>query len=80
VGVALLIALAQMLRGHEERAIPFALAGLLLSITTVDVLLFYFEQFIAAAYVAIDFLLIAALNFYRRRYLPVDSPAGVEQT
>jgi hypothetical protein len=80
VGVALLIALVQMLRGHEERAIPFALVGLLLSITTVDVLLFYFEQFIAAAYVAIDFLLIAALNFYRRRYLPVDSPAGVEQT
>jgi hypothetical protein len=72
VGVALLIALVQMLRGREERAIPFALAGLLLSIAAVDVLLFYFAQFIAAAYVTIDFLLIAALIFYRRRYLPAD--------
>ena len=70
VGVALLIALVQMLRGHEEQAILFALAGLLLSIAAVNVLLFYFAQFVAAAYATVDFLLIAALNFYRRRYLP----------
>jgi hypothetical protein len=59
-----------MLRGREAQAIPFALAGLLLSITAVDVLLFYFKQFVAAAYATVDFLLIAALSFYRRRYLP----------
>jgi len=35
----------------------------------VNVLLFYFAQFVAAAYATVNFLLIAALNFYRRRYL-----------
>ena len=56
--------------------ILLALAGLLLSITAVDVLLFYFEQFIAAAYATVDFLLIAALSFYRQRYLPRSDSAG----
>lgn len=69
VGLVLIVALAFFILGRDRQGVALALAGLLLSITAVDVLLFYFEQFIAAAYTTIDFALIVGLNFYNRRYL-----------
>ncbi|HEC21687.1 MAG TPA: hypothetical protein ENI95_02080 [Chloroflexi bacterium] len=69
VGLALLIALALFAFRRDEAAISFALGGLLLSITLVNVLLFYFKQFTASVYAMADFTLIAGLNFYKRRYL-----------
>ncbi len=69
VGVVLLIALLLFLFGRDERGVTFALAGLLLSITALDVLLFYFAQFAAAIDVTINFLLILTLNFYNLRYV-----------
>lgn len=61
--------LAMFATGSDRRGVTFAVAGLLLSITLLDVLLFYFEQFVAAAYVLGDFTLIGALEFYSNRYL-----------
>lgn len=69
VGLALIVALAHFVAGRDETAIDFALAGLLVSITIVNVLLFYFEQFIAAGYVAVQFAFIAMLEFYATRHL-----------
>lgn len=69
VGVSLVLALAMFATGNDQRGVTFAVAGLLLSITLLDVLLFYFEQFVAAAYVLGDFTLIGALEFYSNRYL-----------
>lgn len=77
VGLALIVALAMFALGQDRRGIGFALAGLLLSVTVLDVLLFYFQQFSAALYASVDFALIAALNFYALRYL---SPAFAEQS
>jgi hypothetical protein len=74
VGFSLIIALVMFLLGHERRGVGFALAGLLLSVTALDVLLFYFQQFLAAMYATIDFAMIVALNFYANRY--VQPPQG----
>ena len=76
VGLALIAALVFFVLGRDRQGIALALAGLLLSITAVDVLLFYFEQFMAAAYATIDFALIAGLNLYSRRYLQTAARAG----
>lgn len=75
VGFSLMAALVMFALGRDRRGIGFALAGLLLSVTVLDVLLFYFRQFAAALYAGVDFALIAALNFYASRYL---GPASVQ--
>jgi hypothetical protein len=69
VGLALIVALVHFAMGRDETAIDFALAGLLVSITIINVLLFYFQQFVAAGYVAIQFAFIAMLEFYANRHL-----------
>jgi hypothetical protein len=69
VGLALIAGLIFFLAGRERRGIALALAGLLLSVTLFDMLLFYFEQFIAAARATLDFIIIAGLSFYNTRYL-----------
>lgn len=74
VGLTLIIALVLLLIGRERYGISFALAGLLLSVTVFDALLFYFEQFAAAARATLDFIIIVALSFYNTRYLERKAP------
>jgi hypothetical protein len=69
VGLSLLVSLIFFIMGKDSRGVGFALAGLLLSITVLDVLLFYFHQFFATLYTLVDFALLAVLNFYNNRYL-----------
>lgn len=69
VGMLLLSALLVFAVGFEQQGVALALSGLLLSITLVDVLLFYFEQFETAIPVAINFALIVGLKFYSHRHL-----------
>lgn len=70
VGLSLLAALFMFAAGQDRQGIDFALAGLLLSITVSNILLFYFEQFSAAVYVTANFAVILGLNFYNHRFLP----------
>ena len=70
VGALLTAGFVSFLLGQDRRGISLSLAGLLLSITTLNVLVFYFEQFVAATKVAVDLALIAGLNFYRSHRLP----------
>ncbi len=69
VGLVLIGALIFFALGRDSQGIAFALSGLLLSITVINVLLFYFHQFVAALYAAIDFVLIVGLSFYNSRHL-----------
>ncbi len=69
VGLALIISLAYFAAGNDARGVDWALGGLLLSITTLNVLLFYFKQFLAAMYAVADFALIGGLSFFKDRYL-----------
>jgi hypothetical protein len=64
----LLIA-ASVLIGLRKKRSGAALAyfGLLLSLTTVDILLFYFEQFSTIITTAVQFLLLVGVLVYRRR-------------
>lgn len=69
VGVLLLIGAVSFLLGKDRLATWAALTGILLSLTGSNVLVFYFEQFVASISAGIDLLLLLGLNFYRRRFL-----------
>lgn len=69
VVVGVLLLLSAGLLGARKNQLGAALAylGLLLSLTTVDILLFYFEQFSSIITTAIQFLLLVGVLIYRRR-------------
>jgi hypothetical protein len=49
--------------------------SLLLSLTTVDLLLFYFEQFSTIVTATFQFVLLLAVLIYRRNYLIPAAPS-----
>jgi hypothetical protein len=67
VGLTLLLSAFLLLSRREGKGILFGIAGLLVSLTTVDLLLFYFEQFSTIITVTIQFLLLLGLYLYRDR-------------
>jgi hypothetical protein len=84
VGVALLIAARFFLVGQDQHGFRFAYYGLLLSLMTVNLLVFYFDQFRAVFSTLAQFVLLLASLYYRQLYLtpapgkePV--PAGSRQ-
>jgi hypothetical protein len=68
-GALLLIAAILLLLGKEKRGIQISTISLLLSLTTVNLLVFYFEQFSTIIPATIQFLLLLGLFRYRKRYL-----------
>ncbi len=73
VGIMLLVAAILLVVGKEPRGIQYSIIGLLLSLTTVNLLVFYFEQFSTIITAIIQFLLLLGVIHYRKRYL--DTPA-----
>jgi len=71
VGLLLLIAAGLLVAGQERQGIRLGYLGLLLSLTAVDLLVFYFDQFSAILPALIQFGLLLGMLFYRRRYLTV---------
>ena len=69
VGLLLVVAAVLVIAGHERAGIQFGLLGLLLSLTVVDLLVFYFDQFSTIFMAAIQFTLLMGMLYYRRRYL-----------
>ena len=51
----------------------FAGVGLLIALTTVNLLLFYFNQFAAVSTTILEFMLLIALLRYRQIYLGIGS-------
>lgn len=68
---SLLLTAAGLLTANKNRlGTSVGNAGLFLSLTTMNILLFYFEQFSTIITAAIQFLLIVGLLVYRRRAGP----------
>lgn len=70
VGVILMIATMLFILRKHKRGITFAYLGLLLALTTVNLMVFYFDQFSTILFALIEFLLLCMVLFYRRHYLP----------
>ncbi len=76
VGLALLLAVVLLLLGLEKTSIDVATYALLLALTVVNLVVFYYEQFSAIVPASVQWLLLAASIGYRQRYLrPADGAA-----
>jgi len=66
----LLLAAGLLVAGKERFALGLGYLGLLLSLTTVNLLLFYFDQFSTIVLAAAQFVVLLTLLYYRRRFRP----------
>lgn len=69
VSSLLFVAVILLLRGRMRRGLLLAYFGLLLSLTVINLLVFYFDQFLATTGALIEFTLLQAVVWYRTRYL-----------
>jgi hypothetical protein len=69
VGFLLLIGAGLLMGRHERRGVQLGIYGLLLALTTVDLLIFYFSQFSAVTEALIQYVMLEGLVFYRRRFV-----------
>lgn len=76
VGLLLVVASIFMVIGQERRGFVLAYFGLLVSLTTIDLLDFYLDQFSATVGAAVDFVLLMGLILYRRRHVVSEHAAG----
>ena len=68
VGTLLVLGAALLALRHVRAGIACGYFGLLLSLTTHNLLVFYFDQFGAVGGVLLDFAVLVALVHYRRRH------------
>ena len=78
IGILLLVACILLLTGHERRAMMYSYFALLMSLTTVNLLVFFYEQFSTIALAILQFGLLLGVIHYRRRHLAPLGP-GVER-
>jgi hypothetical protein len=69
VGVGFLTAAGLLAAGKKRAALTLGNVCLLVSLTVLDLLLFYFEQFSTVLVVIVQFLVLFDLLFYRRELL-----------
>ena len=69
VGLLLLISAILLLVGKKRQAFNLGYLSLLLSITVLDMLLFYFEQFSTVLIVLFQFILLFGVIYYRTKFL-----------
>lgn len=69
IGVVLLLAAVLLFRRRVPPALTLAYYGLLLSLTVVNLLIFYFDQFFAAVGTLVQFVLLQAVLWYRHHYI-----------
>ena len=71
VGLLLIASVILLALGKKRPAINLGYLSLLISLTVLDMLLFYFEQFSAVVIVLIQFLVLFGILYYRQRYLKI---------
>src|SRR5690606_4075519 len=76
-GSLLMVAAGLMAIGQERRGLSLVQFSLLLSLTTVNLLVFYFDQFRAVADAAVQFGLLLIALYYRGHYRQPDPPPQV---
>ena len=72
VGLLLMVAATLLAIGRERRGSSLGYVGLLLSLTTVAPIDFYFSQFTAVTSAMMQFVLLSGVILYRRRYLVLE--------
>ena len=85
VGLIFLITALLLALGKDRRGIPIALAALMINLTVVNLLVFYFDQFSTIAIASVQFLLLIGVLRFRSLYakpgLPeVIAKPGVAET
>jgi hypothetical protein len=75
VGLTFLLSGLLLILGQEKGAINLATYALLLTLTVVNLVVFYYEQFSAIVPALVESVLLTATIGYRQRYL---SPAGAD--
>ncbi len=78
IGILLLVACILLLIGRERRGIMFSYFALLMSLTIVNLLVFFYEQFSTIALAVLQLGLLMGVIQYRRRHLVPLGP-GVER-
>jgi hypothetical protein len=73
-GLLLMISAGLFIAGRDEQASGLGYLGLLLALTTVDLVVFYFEQFGTILKAGGQFVLLMVLLRYRRRFLAPEPP------
>ncbi len=71
VGLLLFASVILLALGKKRPAINLGYLSLLISLTVLGMLLFYFEQFSAVVIVLIQFLVLFGILYYRQRYLKI---------
>jgi hypothetical protein len=79
LGLMLLIAAVLLAFGKEKRGLLLSYFGLLISLTTVDVLVFYFDQFSTITTAIFQFIVLMGVLDYRRHFLQPASSKLTEQ-
>ena len=69
VGVLMLASCVLLLLQREQHGLTFGFFGLLLSLTTVNLLVFFFEQFSTIVLAAVQFMLLLGVMRFRRHFL-----------
>jgi len=69
VGILLLISAAMLVTGKDRRGIFLAYLGLLLALTTVNLLIFYFDQFSTIITASVELIVFLGVLRYRSKYL-----------
>ena len=69
VGLLLVAGARYFLGGDDRRGVSLSHVGLLLGLTTVNLLVFYFDQFKAVFDTLQQFGVLLAVNYYRQRFL-----------
>lgn len=72
VGVVLLVSAVLLATGHDRRGSELGFLGLVLALTTVDLLVFYFQQFGTILKAAGQLALLLVIMRYRVRFLSGD--------
>ncbi|SDF66796.1 hypothetical protein [Klenkia brasiliensis] len=75
VGVVLLVAAAQLVRGRDRRGVELGQGALLVALTLVDVLLFYTDQWVASGAAVTELVALGLLWRFRRDVLG-EAPDG----
>ena len=76
VGLLLLAAAGLFLFGKDHLATTFGSVGLLLSLSAVNLLVFYFDQFSSILTALIQLVLFCGVGYYRQKYLAQPAAGG----
>ena len=69
VGILLILSAIFLILGADHRGVNLSFISLLLSLTVVDLLLFYFDQFSSIFFATLQLILLLGVIYYRKRFL-----------